>query len=500
MSERNQEPGMDFETEEKMSRTEQILREAALEEARLEQGSADALEEVSPSELSRAEELASEAAEKTSAKRETAKKENPNAAKKRKKRRKKKKKNKTKAAVGVIIGCLVVLAALLAFAYFVVKPDFLMKDPDPVEINLDAYVSYKFLGYDTVGVAEVGFDEERFISDHKDDLQWRKTAKKNAIGYSEDLTAAEWAADYLYGYAEEETTDLSNGDVLHYKWYMTEDVMTYLSYCTNGVFTYNNREITVSGLEEAQLVDIFENVSLSYEGISGEATATLNVPEDEWFGDLITLQAEPLANLSNGDQVRVYFEWTDSDREAFIEKYGKEPTATESYITVKGLPYYIEEYAEIPTKTLESMTSYIAEALASDLEAGLPEGVTVQSIESVGSIYQAANGYQYSHNILDNVMLVTLSMNATEESEGTTLAYYYYTQYTDFFRETNGDITFFEKTVDNYTSPQGTFDMDYDDPDDGVTYTITLRGFTSLDDLKAEVLDTANYKTVKNLP
>ena len=90
-------------------------------------------------------------------------------------------------------------------------------------INLNDYVTIKFSGYNTVGKATYEFDENAFCDDFEDKVKMKKNDKElkelqELYSYFSDNIACELLLYSCVDGKLKETSGLSNGDTVKYKW------------------------------------------------------------------------------------------------------------------------------------------------------------------------------------------------------------------------------------------------------------------------------------------
>ena len=99
----------------------------------------------------------------------------------------------------------------------------------------------------------------------------------------------------------EKEDGLSNGDRVKYVWNIDENQLKKYVDCK---IKYSDETVDVSGLEKIKTFDPFENLTLTYSGISPNGTVAISytgdvLDEDEFYCDTDS-------GLSNGDVITVY--------------------------------------------------------------------------------------------------------------------------------------------------------------------------------------------------
>lgn len=265
-------------------------------------------------------------------------------------------KNGNKKTIGMLAGgaaAIVVIVVLIAVLH---KPT----------IDLADYTQIHFTGAQGYGQAEVDFDQERFEQD------LLKVAKVNGkkvttIDPDSDLLDDESFLSELYGQSAglytfassvydvinsgefEENGNLSNGDKVTYTYTFHNDELKQYGFKLKG------QEITeeVSGLEEAEAINPFDGVEVTFDGISPDVTAEYTLKEDvpEEYSS-ISYSFDRSEKLKSGDTVTLTAE---ADNAFLAQNYGVVLSETEKEYTVEGVQAYVTEADQVPTDILANM-------------------------------------------------------------------------------------------------------------------------------------------------
>lgn len=212
------------------------------------------------------------------------------------------------------------------------------------KVNPSAYLSEPvFSGNNTMGYASVDFDEKGLI--------------ESIIGEEpiEIFTEEAWEWAELYEdyskniVCEYPTSNLSNGDTFTVK------------IITTGIAAEKIKSIektyTVEGLAEIETIDVFEHVTVTFSGVSGNSTVQLEVNTEDEILNAYSFKIDPQYDVSNGDTVTVSI----TNMERVFARYNVVPTETEKTFTVEGL----QTYATIDNLPLETILN-IAEQFAAE--------------------------------------------------------------------------------------------------------------------------------------
>jgi len=240
------------------------------------------------------------------------------------------------ALIGIIAGAVALIALVLVLVLVVFAP----KEPEPITINLNDYVTVTFEGYNYAGtVKDVNFDQDRLLADYGEAIQYTVAARKELRDTVRKIDAATFLEGNvlykLYPSPKDYNFDLKNGDLLPIEWH---DEGTEKPRWTNVTLEYSNFDVTVEGLMETALFDPFESLTVTFSGESGKGAVHVETPDDpSWFYMEVEYPREE--NLSNGDTVTVTVTQEDWERRSMAESDHKipDPAKTSKTYTVEGL-------------------------------------------------------------------------------------------------------------------------------------------------------------------
>ena len=213
------------------------------------------------------------------------------------------------------------------------------------------YTEISFSGYNGNGTVDVDFELydliEELIGEEPDDIEneafsiWFKKAEIYEDGIDYEISPRE---------------GLSNGDKIEIRFTVTDAVGKKVKDSTD---TY-----VVSGLTEVEKVDIFEDIEISFEGISGKAVAKLKLASESTIKDVTGISVDKGFGLSNGDTVTV----TIKNVDYFAETYSIIPTILEKSYTVGGLTSYVKSVDQIPNSIIKTFAEEYVKQEAAELE------------------------------------------------------------------------------------------------------------------------------------
>ncbi|MDE6782044.1 MAG: hypothetical protein K2J40_11410 [Ruminococcus sp.] len=295
------------------------------------------------------------------------------------------------------------------------------------EVDLNNYISVEYQGYDTVGTAAWTFDCEKLVKENPE-----------AFGIKGDPTKSELAEimedvnDIVDGKLDKDS-DLSNGDSISYVWDVDADEDFSDKYKVK--FVYEDKSFTVDSLDELEEFDPFENLNVSFSGISPNGSASVKGSIDAVPS--IYFEADKTSGLKNGDVVKVTLDSYEDDIESYCIKYGKKPSALEKEFTVEGLSAYVSAIDEIPEDMQEKMKNQAMDSFTASA-AKWADGNSLDSAEFLGYYFLTPKEgfYASSNNEIYCVYKITANITGvteenTDEEQTAQEVYYTYYRYSD---------------------------------------------------------------------
>ena len=229
-------------------------------------------------------------------------------------------------------------------------------DGEKATINLNEYVRFRDIGYDSYGWVQAIIDYDKMLRDYKMSLS-ENVSPEDLLGYENSQYTANYICERKtlfqvtctsHSCGENRTftdigSNLRNGEKLELSWIANEEGIAALQKVMNVEFTYSDFTHIVDGLDEAREFDPFEKYEVSYEGQDGNGYASANIyirpyeknptEEEEWEVEII---ADNNGALKNGDVITLSVK-KDTEDDKFLDNWGLVPTRTEIEITVEGL-------------------------------------------------------------------------------------------------------------------------------------------------------------------
>ncbi len=215
-------------------------------------------------------------------------------------------------------------------------------------IDLNKYVTVEVSGYDGYGEADVDFDLDALRADYDDKLKYKGDDELTAAIFEEDPAGALY--DDCISRNVVNKSELSNGDTVKVEW-KCKDERALEKY--NVKLSYSDIEYEVEGLEVIPTFDPFEDISVSFSGISGEGRIDIN--SDSSNG--IRYSADKSFNLSEGDKITITADV--GNAKSYAEKYGRMPSVTTKEYTAEGFDTYFISVEAVNKDDVRSVISSI---------------------------------------------------------------------------------------------------------------------------------------------
>ncbi len=282
------------------------------------------------------------------------------------------------------------------------------------------FVKVEFTGFSTCGKTEVAFTKDALI--------------KSIIGEEPGLSKEyfEWFESYETYWNEIELTcskedGLSNGDAVTVTISVKGDAARKIK--------SDARTYTVQGLQEIQTIDVFQDVEVKFNGISGDGELEFNLLSDNEVLKACDFSFSQEVFLSSGDVVTVSID----NEEEITQEYGYILAETTKDYTVAGL----REYLTDPTVlSKEELRSFVQQFLVEQSNQEEDWGITYSD-----PIYYNAYFCTAKHEgflIKENVLKLVITYNQYLNGE---------------LREVRYTWLDFEDII---VEPDGTIDLAYD--------------------------------------
>lgn len=274
---------------------------------------------------------------------------------------------------------------------------------ETVDVSADADVL--FTGYEGYGTATVS--KGSWVRDIE--TKFGTDMSLLELGMLEDKLSD--AVEYTLSLTE----NLSNGDEVTLTIEVDNDALEDYDFKLSG----GTKTYTVSGLDEIEPFDPFENLAISFGGMAPNGYASIDTSDMKETGVSLNYTLDKNKGLSNGDEVTVTISTNSgTDVEEYCLSKGKIPTVTEKTFTVSDLASYAMKLEDIPEDTYTKMLSQAEDGIRSSASSWA-EGNSIKNIESIGYYFLAPKeGFSVStNNEIYCVFKVTADITGFENAE-----------------------------------------------------------------------------------
>lgn len=222
------------------------------------------------------------------------------------------------------------------------------------KINPFDYIDHPdFDGYDGSGAISISINRDNLIcaiigSEPEDD-NWEEYSEwlRNYYIYDEAID------DIKISYSK--NNSLKNGDTVTVTMVMPELLVDKVE---NASKTY-----TVSGLRVIGYVEIFDDIRISYKGVSGQAFAEVERLSNSELLSSCRFEITPNGNLSNGDQITVSI----ANKDWLMELFNIVPKTLSKTFTVEGLSSYVVTAEQLPLEDIRKIAQQFYEDTKKEL-------------------------------------------------------------------------------------------------------------------------------------
>ena len=298
-----------------------------------------------------------------------------------------------------IIG-IVALVAVVAGIFFGYKKFHREK------VNIEKYVKIKCEGYDGNGNASYDFDYKAFAKD---------LVKALGLSSSKDLDElldkdekkyddlSECLSDMYANMKFDKDSNLSNGDEIVLSIEYDNDLID-----KYGIkFTGSEVKYKVKGLDKIKEVDPFEDVEVTFSGVSPNVSATVKNNSTEEALQYVYFNVDKSYDLKEGDEITVSI---DADDDTYAQNYGVKFTQKEKTFKVENVDKYISSTDDIDETFLSEMCKQTEDVINSYLAEHNDDFAPKEAIKYEGYYFlnsKNENTYDY-HNKMYVVYSATI--------------------------------------------------------------------------------------------
>lgn len=338
-------------------------------------------------------------------------------------------------------------------------------------INLSEYLEFSAEGYDGYGTVSAEFDKDRFVKDYKEKIRPSKKLKsmikdddtlenileRNDLKLTKEKDVATLFA-LIYGSRgkldETNFDQLSNGDVVIYDWNIetdsksAEEMIEFAKSAFNVKLVSDKAEYTVEGLKEVAKFDPFEDLSVSFTGISPGGRTEMDYSGIEF--NYYDFNADKTTGLKNGDTVKVTI--SARDMTYFAENYGRIPETLEKEYTVEGLDEYVELYSDIPDDVITEMHKEVEDTILAYAASSYNKESSLSDLTYAGYIFNTIkNTDDYYYNHYNRLYIIFSGTLSNTENNFRASKVYYPVEFYDLLKS-GDDVTYDNSDIKGYSS------------------------------------------------
>jgi hypothetical protein len=347
-----------------------------------------------------------------------------------------------KALVGACVAVVVLIVIIICVAANLGK-----------EINLNKYITVTTDGYDGYGTAKVSVDWDAIEKKYGSELSYGSKAKSEYGGFL-SLTTPVGVLEDCVSVELDNTSKLSNGDVINYTWTVKDNLSDYVK-CK---VKYKDDSYTVSNLTKVDKFDAFANVDVTFSGTSPAGKATLKYNGSDFNSYDFSISKS--SGLSNGDKITVSL--SDSTIQTYVKKKGRMPEVSEKEYTVDGLESYLTKNSEINAASLATLQNQATDVYNAYVASTFGSSESLESFTYLGDyLLTAKSSSSYNQNCLYLVYKAAIHETFSNSSStyDETNNIYWYIAFTDVKVKGDGnldvDVTKYSTTYNSVTIDSG---------------------------------------------
>lgn len=272
-----------------------------------------------------------------------------------------------------------VIAALIVIIVIAVQPK---------KIDLNDYVTVEFNGYETIGTARVVVDEEGLTAAVAKALKISEKELEEVDSFYGLLSGDNLGAiGKLYACLDltdatvDKSTGLSNGDVVTLSFECDNEAAREFGI----VFKGKDKEYTVEGLSDINIIDAFADLTVSFSGVAPNGGVELEYSGIESVIDKWSFGCDKSYGLRNGDTVTV----TLNINEEYLHNNGYAVKETTRTYTVEGLDEYVESYSDLTEEFLDYTKSEAQDIILAYVAQRYNTECSLGQLEYAGYIFEA---------------------------------------------------------------------------------------------------------------
>ena len=248
---------------------------------------------------------------------------------------------------------------------------------EPTTIDLNNYISYEIEGYSTKATLTYTINYEDIIDDFElEDVAANRLEKKINGTWSQ-------------------MTYLSNGDEITFEWNVDADN---IEEKYNVEFEAEDLKVQIADLEEMPEFDPFDYVEVSFTGMSGDGTGTIDVSDTTPLPEVSYSFDSSYYYLVNGEEIGVTAYVSGySSLEDYCEEHDYILVTDSATYTVEGLDDYLSSIDQLTPEMLAELQVQAEDCVNATFT--LDEGESITSVSYIGYyLLTAKNNSAWYHN------------------------------------------------------------------------------------------------------
>lgn len=323
----------------------------------------------------------------------------------------------------------------------------------PKKYNLEDYVELNVHGYDGYGTAQASIDESTLLRDIFSD-KGKKTELEDFDSFTEfgevfqDSMILEKAFDTIDLEFKPDSANLSNGDKIK----VTIDYDNDVAKESKIKFTGKSVELTVEGLDPIEEVNPFDDLEVSYSGVSPNGSFDFNYNGDTTYVSSYSFSVDKFDGLANGDIVTVS---VDADDDYTVNR-GYVITEKERQFTVSGLDEYVLSYADLPEDSVAMFKKEAEDKVYSYTASDYSSSSSLTDLTYFGYVLTSDKGTNGSVKTFNSLYVIYSGKVSSSAGSFSTSTVYYPVKFTNISTGESG-VTYGDIIVVGESYIDGTY-------------------------------------------
>lgn len=335
---------------------------------------------------------------------------------------------KNKKAVAVVAAVVVIIA--IAAVSFIINRN---------RVNLSKYISVDYTGANGFASANIKADNDKIYETvSKGETSGEKLSKYRAF------------ADSVKPHTD--ASDISNGE----SYTVEVQYDTQLADELGLNIVNDNYKIKAKGITDGQQIDLFENISVTFTGVSPDAAIDIkNNWEDDFLKNL-EIVPDKTDSISKNDEITISCKTSEDD----FKRHGYIVSELSVKVKADKLSVYTNEATDIPADTLSETDKVCSQTIIDQTKD-----------QTFRMLYRATGNKEYLHKKNDetaeNIQLVNKYFLKRKEKQDKITDNYIYLVYKATVKSSDAEseVYFIFEFSDSYVNADNRFAMEISDTD-----------------------------------